>query len=110
MFSLSATKSTIRLYHSITDYVDDKTGFSDLDLINFRGIFLAYFLACFLVFTCYLIDLLVSIEVIPNWWAVLMLAPLALLKSVFGLSGSFLRKFKVSRRDWNKTAPGETEH
>lgn len=91
----------IKIFRSINDYVDEKTDFSDLALTNFQSIFLVYFFVCFIIFTGYLVDLLVALEFFPKFFLNLLFVAFRML--------NLWKKSNKRRKCYNKTAPSQTD-
>ena len=58
----AARSSNASYFESLEEYIEKYSGFSDLDLENFRYIFLYYFLFNLLVFAVFLVPFLVKLS------------------------------------------------
>lgn len=54
---IAMTRSNVEIFVSLEDYLNEYTKNDDLDMYNFSGIFLFYFILCNLVMLTFLFDL-----------------------------------------------------
>lgn len=60
--------STVKVLRTLNDYVSEHSGFANLNLDNFRTIFLLHFSICFLAFIAFSIHYLVKRRTLFVQW------------------------------------------